>query len=205
MLQSAIHGQPMGRDVFDGWLFTAITAAYPHAVSQRLSTNCAVLWSVVDFVGPALVADRAFEIVLPLTVINGGYSTAVVEFFLLCIWSPIREMRYRPGLVLPELSGETHAMRRRRGRPFGDFAIASHSSVQQYVLFVPVKLPGYKAGEWPTGEYEVELFVKYASQPSVCSVKRATITIRMDDFSVLENNETRFISVSNVEKYLRSL
>ena len=205
MLQSAIHGQPMGRDVFEGWLLTAITAAYPHAVSQRLSANCAVLWSVVDLAGPALVADRAFEIVLPLTVINGGASTAVVEFFLLRIWSPAREMRYRPGLVLPELPGETHAMRRRLGRPFGDFAIAPHSSVQQYVLFVPVKLHGYEVGEWPTGDYEVELFVKYASQPSVCSVKRATITIRMDDFSVLENNETRSISVSNVEKYLHSL
>lgn len=202
LLQAAIYGRRMARDEFDGWLLTGVTASYPHAVSQRLTANCAVLWSVLGLAGPAVVSDRAFELVLPLTVVNGGSSTAVVEMFLLRVWSPTREMRYRPELVIPDMPGQAHATRRRLGRPFGDFAIAPQSSVEQSVLFVPVHGPRYQADEWPRGDYEAELFVKYAAQPAICSVKRAAITIRMDEFTVLTSGETRSISVSNLDRYL---
>lgn len=203
MLQAAIGGKRMSREEFDGWLLSGITASYPHAVSQRLTANCAVLWSVVEIAGPVQLSDRAFELVLPLTVVNGGASTAVVEMFLLRIWSATREMRYRPERVVPP--EKEYATRRRLGQPFGDFAIAPQSSVQQSVLFVPVQRPGYMADEWPRDDYQVELFVKYAAQAALCSVKKAAITIRMDEFSVLTSGQTRFISVSNVDKYLSLL
>lgn len=205
MLQAAICGKRMLRDEFDGWLLSGITASYPHAVSQRLTSNCAVLWSVVELAGPVQVSDRAFELVLPLTVLNGGAFTAVVEVFLLRVWSDTREMRYRPELVVADKPGEEYATRRRLGHPFGDFAIAPQSSVQQSVLFVPVQRPGYEADEWPIGDYQVELFVKYAAQAALCSIKRAMITIRMDEFAVLTSGQTRPISIANLDKYLSLL
>ncbi|OMQ86036.1 hypothetical protein [Burkholderia pseudomallei] len=205
MLQAAIGGKRMPREEFDGWLLSGITASYPHAVSQRLTTNCAVLWSVVEVAGPMAISERAFELILPLTVVNGGASTAVVEMFLLRVWSATREMRYRPECVISEKFAEPYGTRRRLGRPFGDFAIAPQSSVQQSVLFVPVQRPGCEANEWPQGDYEVELFVKYAAQAALTSVKRTTITVRMDEFSVLTSGQTRFISVSNLDKYLSLL
>jgi hypothetical protein len=205
MLQAAIKGKSTPREEFDGWLLSGITACYPHAVRQRLTANCAVLWSVVEIAGPAQLSDRAFELVLPLTVVNGGASTAVVEMFLLRVWSPTREMRYRPKYVVFSKPGNEYASRRQLGYPFGDFAIAPQASVQQSVLFVPVLRPGYDSGEWPLGDYQVELFVKYAAQATLCSVKKATITISRDDFSVLTSSQTRFIPVSNLDEYLRLL
>lgn len=202
MLQAAICGKRMSRDEFDGWVLSGITASYPHAVSQRLTSNCAVLWSVVEIAGPVHVSDRAFELVLPLTVVNGGASTAVVEMFLLRVWSAKQEMRYRPERVVSGKPGEEYATRRQQGYPFGDFAVAPQTTVQQSVLFVPVQRPGYESGEWPLGDYQVELFVKYAAQTALCSVKKTTITITRDDFSVLASRQTRFISVSNLDKYL---
>ncbi|MDA8120168.1 MAG: hypothetical protein M0Z85_09075 [Gammaproteobacteria bacterium] len=205
MLQAAISGKRMPRQEFDGWLLSGITASYPHAVSQRLTSNCAVLWSVVEIAGPLQIVDRDFELTLPLTVVNGGASTAVVEMFLLRVWSTKREMRYRPESVVPERPGEGYSERRRLGQPFGDFAIAPQSAIQQSVLFVPVQRPGYESGEWPEGDYQIELFVKYAAQVALCSVKKATITIGKDEFSVLTSSQTRFISVSNLDKYLSLL
>lgn len=202
MMQAAISGRRMSLEEFDGWLLSGITASYPHAVSQRLTANCAVLWSVVEIAGPVVVSTRAFELILPLTVVNGGASTAVVEMFLLRVWSTTREMRYRPECVASEKPREEYATRRRQGHPFGDFAICPQSSVQKSVLFVPVERPGYEADEWPRGDYQVELFVKYAAQAALCSVKKATITIRMDEFSVLTSGDTRSMSVSNLDKYL---
>lgn len=205
MLEASIRGKPMSREEFDGWLLKGITASYPQAVSQRLATNCAVLWSTVEIAGPRLVSDRAFELVLPLTVVNGGAFTAVVEMFLLRVSLRTREMRYRPDRIIPEALEETYISRRRQGRSFGDFAIAPQSSVHQSILFVPIHRDGYESGEWPHGDYQLELFVKYAAQPALCSVKKATITIGMDEFSVLGSSETRCISVSNLDKYLNLL
>ena len=205
MLDAAIRGKRMLREEFDGRLLSGITASYPHAVSERLTANCAVLWSVVELAGPVTSSDRAFELVLPLTVINGGASTAVVELFLLRVWSATREMRYRPSLVVAEKAADDYATRRRLGRPFGDFAITPRSSIHQSVLFVPVQGSAYMSDEWPRGDYELELFVKYASQEAVCSVKKVTISIGGDEFAVMTTSQTRFISVSNVEKYLSLL
>ena len=205
MLQAAICGMRMPRNEFDGWLLSGITASYPHAVSQRLTSNCAVLWSVMEIAGPVQVSERAFELVLPLTVVNGGGSTAVVEMFLLRVWSDTREMRYHPERVVLDRSDMEYDRRRGLGQPFGDFAIAPQTSVQQCILFVPLQRPGYESGEWPHGDYQIELFVKYAAQATLCSVKKATITITMDEFSVLTSSQTRFISVSNLDKYLSLL
>lgn len=205
LLQAAIYGKNMSRDEFDGWLLSGITASYPHAVSQRLTANCAVLWSVLEIAGPLVVSERAFELVLPLTVVNGGDSTAVVEMFLLRVWSATREMRYRPECVVSLEPGEEYKTRRQRAYPFGDFAIPPRTSVQQTVLFIPVQRAEYNSGEWSPGEYQIELFVKYAAQPTVYSVKKVSITIGRDDFSVLTSGQTRFISVSNLEKYLGML
>ncbi|MDI1240044.1 MAG: hypothetical protein PSV26_21390 [Polaromonas sp.] len=205
MLQAAIGGKRMLRGEFDGWLLSGITAAYPQAVSQRLTANCAVLWSVIEIAGPEIASNRAFELVLPLTVVNGGASTAVVELFLLRVWSTTREMRYRPERVVPEKPGEEFAARRQMGRPFGDFAISPQSSVCQAVLFVPVQRAGYQADEWPSGDYQVELFVKYAAHPTLQSIKKTSITIRLDEFSVLTSGHTRSITVSNLDKYLSLL
>lgn len=205
MTQSAISGKRMQRDEFDGWVLSGITASYPHAVSQRLTANCAVLWSVVEVAGPPIGSSRVFELVLPLTVVNGGESTAIVEMFLIRVWSNEREMRYRPEWVIPAGPSAQHIDRRRQAQPFGDFAISPRTSIQQFVVFVPVERVGYEASEWSVGSYEMELFVKYASQATLWSVKKTSLTVRMDEFSVLSSRGSVPISVSNLDKYLDML
>jgi hypothetical protein len=202
MLRASIYGKDMPREEFDGWLLRGITASYPHAVHQRLTTNCAVLWSVLEIAGPVQLSSRAFELVLPLTVVNGGSSTAVVEMFLLRVWSPTREMRYRPECVISGKPGELYKDRRQLGYPFGDFAVTPQTSVSLSVLFVPVQRPGYESGEWLLGDYQVELFVKYAAQATLYSIKKTAITIGRDHFSVLNSSQTQFISASNLDEYL---
>lgn len=205
MTQAAIQGKRMVRNEFDGWILSTITASYPDAVNQRLTANCAVLWSSIEFAAPADASTQAFELVLPLTVVNGGSTTAIVEMFLLRIWADKLEMRYRPEIVVPMEPSEKHITRRRLGQPFGDFAISPRSSIQQSVLFVPVQRAGYDSGAWAPGVYEIELFIKYASQAVLKSVKKASITVRMDEFSVFPSGGSRSISVSNLDACLNLL
>lgn len=205
MTQAAIYGKKMSRAEFDGWVLSTITASYPEAVNQRLTANCAVLWSALEFAAPLDRSKKAFELVLPITVVNGGTSTAIVEMFLLRVSGGNVEMRYRPELVVPAGPLEDHAMRRRNGLPFGDFAISPQSSVQQSVLFVPVHRVGYASGEWRPGEYEIELFIKYASQAGLAAAKKCSITVRLDEFSVFTSSGSRSMSVSKLEDYLKLL
>jgi len=202
MTQAAIKGRKMSRDEFDGWVLSTITASYPEAINQRLTANCAVLWSALEFAAPKDASAKAFELVLPITVVNGGLSTAIVEMFLLRISLGKVEMRYRPDLVISMEPTEKHITRRLLGRPFGDFAISPQTSIQQSVLFVPVQRVGYESGAWQTGVYQIELFVKYASQVSLTSVKRASISVSKDEFSVFSNLGSRSVSISNLDACL---
>lgn len=205
MTHAAIYGKKMSRAEFDGWVLSTITASYPEAVNQRLTANCAVLWSILEFAAPLEASAKSFELILPITVVNGGASTAIVEMFILRVSFGNVEMRYRPELVVPAGLSQDHVTRRRHGQPFGEFAISPKSSIQQSVLFVPVHRIGYESGEWALGVYEIELFVKYASQTGLSSVKKTSISVRLDEFSVFTDGRGRSISVSNLDECLKLL
>ncbi len=68
MTQAAIYGRKMSRAEFDGWVLSTITASYPEAVNQRLTANCAVLWSALEFASPPDASAKSFELILPITV-----------------------------------------------------------------------------------------------------------------------------------------
>jgi hypothetical protein len=170
-----------------------------------LTANCAVLWSILEFAAHNNGSTQVFELILPITVVNGGPTTAIVEMFLLRISCGELEMRYRPELVISLMPGESHILRRSLGQPFGDFAISPHSSVQQAVVFIPVHRVGYASGTWTTGEYQIELYVKYASQSVLNSVKKTSVTVKMDEFSVFTSGGSRSISVSNLDACLNLL
>lgn len=205
MTQAAINGKRMLRDEFDGWVLSKITASYPQAVNQRLAANCVVLWSTLEFAASPDAAVRAFELILPITVVNGSATAAIVEMFLLRISLGKLEMRYRPELVIPMQPSDRHITRRSLGQPFGDFAVSPGTSILQSVLFVPVQRAGYESGAWTPGVYEIELFVKYASQAVLNSVKKVSVTVRMDEFSVFTTGGSRSISVSNLDVCLNLL
>lgn len=205
MTQAATYGKKMSRAEFDGWVLSTITASYPEAVNQRLTANCAVLWSTLEFAAPPDASTKSFELILPITVVNGGVSTAIVEMFILRISLGKLEMRYRPELVVPKEPSQDHITRRRDGQPFGDFAVPPQSSIQQSVLFVPVHRVGYESGEWTPADYDIELLVKYASQAGLGSVKKATISVTLDEFSAFANGRSRSVSVSNLDECLKLL
>ncbi|HFI2159476.1 TPA: hypothetical protein ACIDX1_000088 [Pseudomonas aeruginosa] len=201
LLDGAIHGVRLVRDQFDGWILQWITSAYPEAIEQRLSVECSVLWSSLEISSPMEVSKRAFEILLPLTVVNGGASIAVVEWFLIKVLAQGRVMLYRPVSVAPE-AGSGTLTRRMVGTPFGEFAICPNSAVRRELMFIPIEREGYTVDEWPHGRHELELFVKYSGQSMPRSVKKVSIEVAIDESSVLGTDGVRHISISNLESFL---
>lgn len=201
LLDGSVRGVRLARKEFDGWLLQWIIGAYPQAVEQRMAANCDVLWSSFEFVSPREPSNRAFELALPLTVVNGGISTTVVEWFLLRVSAQGREMRYIPVLVIPEGEGSFSA-RREAARPFGDYAVCPQQAVHKTVLFAPIERVAYMKDEWPRESHEIELFVKYSGQPTPRSVKKVPISVTIDESSVLGTSKTKHARVSNIESYL---
>lgn len=201
LLDGAVRGEKLSRESFDGWLLYWITAAYPEAIERRMAANCDVLWSNVQLVGPTEIGKQAFEIVLPLTVVNDGISSAIVEWFLLRVSANGREMRYRPHAILPE-AGADIATRRRASMLFSEFAISPGAAVERLVLFAPIDRAGYVTDMWPTGPHELELFVKFAALPNARSVKKVSVSITMDHRAVLGSSSTKQIAISTLDNYL---
>lgn len=204
LLEGAVHGKRLTREEFDGWILYWITTAYPEAIEQRLTANCESLWSTIEFVSPNELSKRAFELIIPITMINGGLTTAVVEWFLLRVSSLNHEMRYRPISILTSDSTDVK-VRRLTARPFGEFAIAPQSAVCNNLLFVHIDRAGYQTGQWPEGEYDIEMYVKYAGLNALQSLKKAAISIGTTQTSVLGTTTTVHMTLSSLEDYLEML
>jgi len=203
LFEGSITGRDVSREEFDGWLLTWITSAYPRAIEQKLSVNCAVLWGSVEIAGPPKLGSRAFELVLPLSVVNGGMFVATVEWFFLRVVAPGREMRYQPLSTLPESGGIS--LRRENAMPFSPFAVGPQQSVSRCLLFVPVDKPGLATDEWPTESHSVSLYAKFADRDAPQLVKTVSMAISGDHGSVLGSGQSKHISVSDLSNYLDSM
>lgn len=201
LLDGAIRGQRITRDEFDGWLLRWITTAYPEAIESRLSANCEVLWNSVELIGPQCISSSAFELILPLTVVNGGISTAVVEWFLVRVSAEGREMMYRPVAMAPEDSGDLSS-RRRAFRPFGEFAVSPQTAAQVSLVFAPINKSGYAIDRWAVGSHSLDLMVKYAAIPEPRSIKKVSILVTLDYFIVLGSSKSKHIAISTLDSYL---
>lgn len=200
LLEGAIHAARLTRGEFDGWLIQWIVVAYPAAIEQRLATNCEILWSGLELVRSQTSRNEAFDLILPLTVVNSALSAAIVEWFVIRVSSENRKMLYWPLSQIPD-SGEPVTGRMERSMPFGQFAVLPQFSVHQSVLFGPVARAGYAADKWPTGEYELELFVKYSSMSVPILVRKRKIDILIDHYSVLISDKTSRISLCDAVSF----
>lgn len=199
MLKLSTQGTPMTREAFDGWLLRGVLASYPDAVNQRLETNSVLLWSVMELVCAPDLSRKAFDLVLPITVVNGGALTTVVESFVLRLASRVHEMRYLPAAVLSE-AGTRSSDWRPRSSPFAEFAVSPQQSLEQKLLFVPLERPQYHTGQWAQGEYEVELYVKYQPLDSLVLAKKLQVVVGPEEFSVLTSQRNSFIRISDPDR-----
>ncbi|MER8580403.1 hypothetical protein [Mesorhizobium sp. M0306] len=195
ILDGSIRGDSLKRETFDGLLVNWILAAYPQAIEHRMVANCEVLWSTVTLAGPINMNERAFHLVLPLTVVNGGLSVVVVEWFRVKVDGVGRQMRYLPSVVLPEGS-ISQTVDRSAGIPFGEFAVLPGSARTANVLFVPLEGPGLATDMWPEQDVKLELFVKYGALPEFRSVRKVTLASTADHRAVL--GTTRAVHISTV-------
>ncbi|MBF2713203.1 hypothetical protein [Agrobacterium vitis] len=204
LIDGSIRADRVSREVFDGWLQEWILVAYPAAVEQRLSANCDVLWSNIQIAGPQMLGNQAFDIVLPLSVINGGLSVAVVEWFLLRVNTANRRMLYRSEMMLPSIDSAGEDFRL-MSVPFSEFAVNPGNAQAVRVLFVPVDKVGFDNGLWPLGDHDFELWVKYAAVPDPRQVKKVSVPISIDHRSVLSSAQTKTIRISTLRSFIEKI
>lgn len=196
MLEASVNGAKMSRQEFEGWLLRGVLSSYPDAIRHRLSANCVVLWSLIEVAAPPTISSGGFELILPITVVNGGAFTAVVEVMFIRIWNERHEMRYASQFVIQGECPTSSGGWRDAAKPFTEFAVMAKSSKELSVAFLPITGSSYHSGTWQQGDYNAELFIKYASQQGLTSVKRVIVKVGADDFAVLNSRNTSFIRVS---------
>ena len=203
LLDGAIRADCFTRQHFDGWLRETILLAYPNAVAQRLTTNCDVLWNSLEIISPPNLGQRAFDVALPITFVNASVSFAIVEWVLLRVTGRTLRMLYRPYLLGP--SPVDPASVSVASLPFGEIAVGPSTAMSVRLLLTPVVKPGFDVASWSEGEYELELWVKYASSQSGVRQREATITLTIDDRACLQSSQGRHIALSSLDAFLETL
>ncbi len=204
LLDGSIRARRLTREEFDGWLRESVLIAYPGAVEKRISTNCDILWSNLQLSSPETLGQQAFNLTLPITVINSGYSLAVVEWFLLRINGQGLRMLYHP-ISLVRLGNTADTPLDGADLPFSEIAINPGSAVSAHLNFVPVRKDGFDVAMWTDGQYDLELWVKYTGSTEPKKQREGSISISIDDRAAVQSRNRRNIRFSGIDDYLESL
>ena len=204
LLDGSIRAHRLARQEFDGWLRESILFGYPDAVSRRLAANCDIVWSNLQISAPSSLGQPAFNLTIPITVVNSGLSLAVVEWFLLKVSGQDLKMLYRPSFIRPA-STSGHALASTDRVPFSEFAVNAGTAVSIHIDFLPVKKDGFDIASWTPGEYNLELWVKYAGSTHPKKQREDSLLISIDDQAVLQSPERRNIAFSSIGDFIDSI
>lgn len=204
LLDGSIRAQRFTKVEFDGWLHQSILFAYPRAVEQRMSANCDVLWNSIQLSGPGTLSRQAFNLGLPLTIINSGISVAVVEWVILRVHNASQDLLYRSDIFLRG-TGDVENTIGGGTSPFVEFAINPGSAYTTWIGLIPVEKAGFTVEMWAEGFNELDLWVKFSALADPRKVKSASIFITIDDRSVLSSQQIRTRSLSSIDSFLESI
>lgn len=204
LLDGSIRAHRLTREQFDGWLRESILIGYPDAVSRRLGANCDIVWSNLQLSAPSSLGQLAFNLTLPITIVNSGLSLAVVEWFLLKVSGLGLKMLYRPSSIMTA-STSAHATGDTARLPFSEFAVNPGTAVSTHVDFLPVKKDSFDVVAWTPGEYSLELWVKYAGSPQPKKQREDSILISIDDQAALQSLEKRNVAFSSIGDFIDSI
>lgn len=179
LIDGAVVGRTFNKQEIDGWMMRWITGAYPEAVAQRLAANCEVLWSEIELRSPRRAADRAFELMLPLTVVNGGPGVTAVQWFILEVFQGSATIQYHPRSTSEQGSAPD--------RPFREFAVLPNAAREMEVLFNPAS-SDMPRPEWLKGPTRIQLYVKYLNVPAPQLVREEVIEIGDNHLGALDGS-----------------
>ncbi|MGV1832974.1 hypothetical protein [Agrobacterium vitis] len=172
LTDGALIGKWFTRDEFDGWIVQLVTAAYPQAIAHALTANCEILWNEVIFAAQKRLADDAFRLDCPLSIINGGPAVAILDGLALKIVGPGLEMRYLPSVFAE--GGEE--------RSFGSIAILPNSSKEVTPAFLPSSGSGFWTSRWQQGTHKFTLWAKFRGAPEPRQVSEFEIDVAPSHF-----------------------
>lgn len=204
LLDGSIRATRFTRQIFDGWLQESILIAYPLAIEQRLSANCDVIWNSIQISGSRTVDNQAFSLVVPITVINGGPSVAVVEWMILRVSSQSKKMMYRATSVAFDGGGST-GLHGPNSYTSSEFAVNPGNALFVRVAFTNVEKAGFESGIWTEGLNTLDLWIKYAGLGVPRRVKSRSVSISIDDRVVLNSEATKIIPLTSVGDFIEEL
>ncbi len=204
LLDGSIRANRLTKVKFDGWLRESILIGYPGAVDIRISANCDIVWSNLQISAPSSLGQQAFNVSLPITVINSGHSLAIVEWFLLKVNGQGLKLLYQPtSIVRSNVPADIGVGASEI--PFSEFAVNPGTALSVYLNFLPVRKDGFDVATWAEGEYCIELWVKYTGSAQPKKQREDSISISIDDRSALQSRQKRNIRFKSSDDYIDSL
>lgn len=201
LLDGAIRGERFTRERVDGWLQEQILLAYPSAIKQRLAVNCDVLWNSVQLLAPQMLGQGAFDLAVPLTFVNSGLSVAIVEWALLKVTGQALRMLYQPKSIIPLNSGTLADLE----VPFGEIAVNPGMANSVRLVLTPVRKDGFDVTAWTEGGYDLELWIKYASNPNPIKQREAKAALSIDNMAALSPGQSKHIRFGSISAFLETL
>lgn len=158
-------GVPISRNDLHQLIINWLLTLYPPSVNEAAQMQCDILVDTIVFAVPSGPSHNSMAILLPLTSVNYGVRTAIIEWIAIKVESDGILKLYTPiGIVDYErfIQGHRQLHSENVKSNFSEFAVPKDSSKELCILFSQEENnPVYPFSLWTSGHYSFRVYVKY--------------------------------------------
>lgn len=161
------NGETLSKFDFEQLLDRWILQLYPNAITQSVEGQCDILFDNFTYFGDQLIGNTSDDIhfVLPLTFVNTGLRTKIVEWIAVRVSGADNVKLYTPNHIIDfsrlfnytKFSDPDFRM-----KLFSEFAIPTDTPKECCVMLSQErKNKEYPYSKWNPGDYNFEVYVKF--------------------------------------------
>jgi hypothetical protein len=158
-------GTLITRDDFDRLLSEWILALYPQSINEAVEMQCDILVDTVIFAVTTAPSHNSPAIILPITFINHGVRTAIIEWVAIKIISEKSTKIYTPIALIDYekfLQGKRALHAENVKSHFSEFALGTGLEKELHILFSQEESHStFPFSLWETANHKFEIYVKY--------------------------------------------
>jgi hypothetical protein len=189
----ATDGQDVTREELDRLLGDWLLEIYPQSLNRAVEMQCTVLWSSISVPLPANNGIRNPFFIAPMTFLNDGIRTTIVEDLIVEVMRKGERAIYKPAMTVDLASIQQNLKRLDFSQLtglFSEFALSPNVSIHADYVFVPIDLPDQKQIAWVPGTYHFRAIGFLADHDCPTLLRQRTLIIQRDLRTAFEGNKS---------------
>lgn len=180
-----------------------IMVLYPQSVGIALKMQCDLLVDTIVMALPSAPSHDSFPLILPLTFVNGGVRTVVIEWVAIKVVATDHTKLYTPQLLIDLqkfIAGYRKLHAENQLGIFSEFPVPPGQAVTHSILFVQEEFnERYPFRPWSCGQHTLQIYMKYRDSETAILERTIDLEIFPEQLATFKAGMSLSVSLRKID------